>query len=99
MSKLQLSVRDKALILLAVLLSIVLAIKSNLYDPYKPQMDEDITVIENYISESYDGPLYDSGILKVRLIKYLEADGELTLKLRRYFIGVFPIGDIYRDVN
>lgn len=93
------STRDKALVALMILLIIVLALKSNLYDPYKPVPNEDLTVIETYISETYDGPLYSTGLLKIRLIKYIENNGEITVKLRRYVGGVFPIGDIYRDVK
>ncbi|HAS74578.1 MAG TPA: hypothetical protein DCS67_10585 [Clostridiales bacterium UBA8960] len=99
MSRHEFSVRDKALIILAILLVIVLAVKSNFYDAYKPDVGEDITVIENFISQVYDGPIYESGLLKVRLIKYIESDGVFTLKLRRYFVGIFPIGEIYRDLD
>lgn len=99
LSRQALSVRDKALIALTILLLIVLALKSNLYDPYRPGPDEDITVIERYIEDTYNGPFYKSGLLKIRLIKYIETDGNLTVKLRRYVGGIFPIGDIYGDVE
>lgn len=93
------SLKDKSLVTLAILLIIILAVKSNFYDAYKPNDGEDIKVIETYISETYDGPLYSSGILKIRLIKYIESEDEITVKLRRYFVGIFPIGDIYDDVD
>lgn len=93
------SARDKALVALMILLIVVLALKSNIYDPYKPGLNEDITAIERHIAETYDGPLYKTGLLKIRLIKYIENDGEITVKLRRYVGGVFPIGDIYGDVK
>lgn len=93
------NVRDKVLVAVMILLFVVLALKSNFYDPYKPEFGEDLTTIERYISETYDGPLYKAGLLKVRLIKYIESEDGMTVKLRRYVGGVFPIGDIYSDVK
>lgn len=99
MSKQALSTRDKALIALTILMLIVLALKSHVYDPYRPEPGEDISIIESYIEDTYSGPLYKSGLLKIRLIKYIESEGDLTVKLRRYVVGIFPVGDIYSDVE
>lgn len=90
------SIKEKVLVVMTVLLLLVLIVKSCAFDAYdgKPVIE-----IDRYMSETYDGTLYEFGILKVRLIEYKETDGNFAVHMRRYLLGILPLGDSYADVK
>ncbi len=87
--------REKVLLVATVILMIVISIKSIYFDPYKSVGTVDLTEVEAYIGEQYDGFLYDNNLLKVRIIAIIATEEETKIHLRKYFLGVFPIGDVF----
>ena len=90
------SVKEKVLVVMTLLLFVVLIIKSCAFDAYD---GKSVAEIDRYISQTYDGTLYETGILKVRLIEYKETDGNYAVHMRRYLFGILPLGDLYADVK
>ena len=95
----QWTIKDIVLITLTALLLIILVVKSMFFDAYKPVDGDDFNKIEAYISETYDGFLYNSNILKIRVIEIKADDDKIAVHMRRYFLGVLPLGDTYGDVK
>jgi len=89
--------REKVLLAATAILMVVISIKSIYYDPYEPLLTDDMSDASLFIEAQYDGFLYDSHLLKVRIIEYKETDAETNLHLRKYFLGLFPIGDVYTE--
>ena len=87
--------REKVLLAATVILLVVVSVKSIYFDPYEPLGTDDLSEANAYIGEQYDGFLYDNNLLKVRVIEFKETDEETRLHLRKYFLGVFPIGDVF----
>jgi hypothetical protein len=87
--------REKVLLAVTIILLIVISVKSIYFDPYEPLVSEDLTETNVFIGEQYDGFLYDSNLLKVRVIAFQETEEETRLHLRKYFLGLFPIGDVF----
>ncbi len=87
--------REKVLLAATFILLIVVSVKSIYFDPYEPMETDDLSKANAYIGEQYDGFLYDNNLLKVRVIEFKETDEETRLHLRKYFLGVFPIGDVF----
>ena len=87
--------REKVLLAATIILLIIVSVKSIYFDPYKVTQTDDLTEVEAFIDERYDGFFYDSNFLKVRVIEYKATDEETQLHLRKYFLGLFPIGDVF----
>ncbi len=87
--------REKVLLVATVILLIVISVKSIYFDPYEPLESENFTEVETFIDIQYDNFLYDAKLLKVRVIEYKTTDEETRLHLRKYFLGLFPIGDVF----
>lgn len=87
--------REKVLLAATVILLVVVSVKSIYFDPYEPLVTDDLSEANAYIGEQYDGFLYDNNLIKVRVIAFKETDEETRLHLRKYFLGVFPIGDVF----
>lgn len=87
--------KEVALIIIASILFVILVSKSLFFDAYKPDVNEELEFITQHIEQTYDGFLYDKGILKIRLIDYKNHEDGQNIRLRRYFLGLLPMGDIY----
>lgn len=87
--------REKVLLAVTVILLFVVSVKSIYFDPYEATQVDDLSEIEAFISVQYDGFLYENNLLKVRIIEFKSTDVETLLHLRKYFLGVFPIGDVF----
>lgn len=100
-SKLRLSKKDYALILITIFVLVILVAKSIFFDEYKPAVNEEqnLSVVTQHIEKTYDGFLYETGILKIRLIDYKTHEDIQNIRLRRYFFGLLPMGDIYDSIN
>lgn len=88
-------VREKVLIVATVIVLVALSYKSIYMDAYSPKVTDDLVVIEKFIDEQYDGIFYESGLLKIRIINFNNAENEAKLHLRKYLFGIVPIGDVY----
>lgn len=87
--------REKVLLVATFILLIIISIKSIYFDPYEPVNTDELSEVGVFIDEKYDGFFYDNNLLKVRIIEFKETDDETRLHLRKYFLGVFPIGDVF----
>lgn len=88
-------VREKVLIIATAIVLIALSYKSIYMDAYSLKATDNLVVVENYIEEQYDGFFYESGLLKIRIINFNNAENEAKLHLRKYLFGIVPIGDVY----
>ncbi len=87
--------REKVLLVATFILLIIISIKSIYFDPYEPVNTDELSEVGVFISEKYDGFFYENNLLKIRIIEFKETDEETRLHLRKYFLGVFPIGDVF----
>jgi len=87
--------REKVLLVATIILLIVVSVKSIYFDPYETTLTDDLSEVEAFIGEEYNGFFYDNNLLKVRIIEFKETEEETRLHLRKYFLGVFPIGDVF----
>lgn len=100
-NKLSLSKKDIVLILITLLALAILITKSVFFDEYKPVVNEELnlSIVTQHIEKTYDGFLYEKGILKIRLIDFKTHEDVQNIRLRRYFLGLVPMGDIYDSIN
>lgn len=96
--------REKRLLLLIILLGLALSGKS-MVEGYKMLPEASASergfykwVLEKQI-ETYNGDLYESGVLSIKLISIQERQQEETTyyvaKMRKYLLKVIPFSDIY----
>ena len=98
--KRQITAKEKVLVAITLVFLVVLIVKSIYFDPYKAKPEDQIDKVDQYISQTYDSFLYDSGFLKIRLVDYKALEtGEIQMHLRKYILGILPFGDAYGDVK
>ncbi len=95
-TKRKITTKEKVLVVMTIVLFVVLIGKSVWFDAYE---GEPVPEIDQYMEETYDGILYDTGILKMRLIDYKEDKNNFAVHMRRYLLGILPLGDSYADVK
>ena len=98
--KWRITTKEKVLVAITLIFLIILIVKSIYFDPYKLSPEDQIEKVDQYISETYDSFLYDSGFLKIRLIDYKSLEtGEIQMHLRKYVLGILPFGDAYGEIK
>ncbi len=98
--KWHITTKEKVLVVITLVFFIILIVKSVYFDPYKANPEDQIDKVDQYISETYDSFLYDSGFLKIRLVDYKALEtGEIQMHLRKYVLGILPFGDAYGEIE
>lgn len=95
----KLTLKEKVYVGIVVFLFVVLLVKSVWFDPIKVQDEGTQKIVDQVqavIDEVHDGFVYNTGIVKIRIIE-VKPDGPEDFKghYRKYFAGFFPIGDTY----
>ncbi len=99
----KITVKEKLLIVAVALMVIAIGIKSIYFDPFVPQTESDkqlMSEAQTFIELKHDGSLYQSGIMKTRIIKVgFGEDGTKKVHYRKYVAVIFPFGDEYWDLE
>lgn len=95
----KISKRELMWSVLAIVLIVILSVKSIWWDPIKIEdeaTEKIVLQVQNVIDEEFSGSLYELGLIKIRIIDVKsEPDNAFKGHYRKYLFGIFPIGDTY----
>ncbi|MDN5299255.1 MAG: hypothetical protein PWP51_1808 [Clostridiales bacterium] len=94
--------RERVLVVAVILLLGVMGIKSIAFDGMKPANAAEAQMVaemQAVIEAKHDGFLYDSGLMKTRILAVKQEDGVLKGHYRKYVLWIFPMGDEYYDAG
>lgn len=94
--------KDWVYIGIAILLFILLVVKSTFFDAYQTNdanMIQVVNDVKGIIKETHTGVLYQNNIIVTRVINVKLEENGFKGHYRKYLLGVFPIGDGYFSSN
>ncbi|MBS7528358.1 hypothetical protein KHM83_16840 [Fusibacter paucivorans] len=94
--------RERVLVVVVIILLTVMGIKSIAFDsmiPANASEEQMVGEMQAIIEAKHDGILYDSGLMKTRILAVKQDDGVLKGHYRKYALWIFPMGDEYYDAS
>lgn len=96
-SKRELTLKEKVLLSVTLILLLVLVGKSVFLDPYQFADEAEQMRAEAFVSDTFDGKLYEMGLLKAKIVNIEYKDNQVRYHSRKYFFGLLPFGDDFSE--
>lgn len=96
-SRRKLTLKEKVLLGVTLILLLVLVSKSVFFDPYQFADEAEQKRAETFISETFDGKLYEVGFLKAKIVNIEYKENQVRYHSRKYVFGLLPFGDDFSE--